>query len=90
MENIRMYELSPRYDSRKSFYCKAHVIETENGVYLRSYDTVVCGIENGVFKRFWSGWSATTSRHVNEFTRQQLGYTVNKSEWFNIPCEVYR
>ena len=27
---MRIYELSPRYDARKSFYCKAHVIDYEN------------------------------------------------------------
>lgn len=81
MENILMYELFPRYDSRKSFYGKAKVLETDSGVYLCSYDTLVCGIEDGVFKRFWAGYSATTMRHVNEFAKQFYHTPLSKSDW---------
>ena len=78
------YELYPRFDSRKSFYGKAQVIEIDGKTYLRSYDTVVCGIVDGRFRRFWDGWSATTGRHVNEFSRQFRGKPVNKAEWDEI------
>ena len=54
-------------DWRKSFYGKAGVIEENGNVYLRSYNTIVCGIVDGEFRRFWDEESATTMRHVNAF-----------------------
>lgn len=64
---MRIYELKC-IDNRKSFYGKAHVIEHDNGVVeLQSYDTIVCKIENGVFKKLWNGYSQTTMRHINSF-----------------------
>lgn len=66
---MREYELNPIYD-RKSFYGKATVIEKDNGdVELRSYNTIVARIRNGNFERLWSGYSATTMRHINSFLR---------------------
>jgi hypothetical protein len=57
------------YDSRKSFYGKAHVLEDDAGnAYLKSYDTIVCYIDaSGHFHRLWGGYSATTQRHINSF-----------------------
>jgi hypothetical protein len=79
---MRIYELSARYDSRKSFYGKAHVIENSGKLILKSYDTEVCGIdENGVFHRYWSGESSTTMRHINEFIRQN-GIDGGGVEWW--------
>ena len=61
------FELKPN-TSRKSFYGKAEVIERDNGdIELRSYNTIVARIRNGNFERLWSGYSATTMRHVNAF-----------------------
>ena len=45
-------------DWRKSFYGKAGVIEENGNVYLRSYNTIVCGIVDGEFRRFWDEESA--------------------------------
>lgn len=65
-----IYELAARYDSRKSFYGKAHVIDHENGTLeLMSYDTIVSRCENGVIEHLGK-WSHTTSRHQREFERQ--------------------
>lgn len=37
--------------SQKSFYKKAYVLEDEKGdLFFQSYDTIVCGIINGIFK----------------------------------------
>lgn len=65
---MKMYELQPN-DSRKSFYGKARVIEKDNGEkVLQSYNTEVCKVTSGgQFVRLWSGYSATTMRHVNSF-----------------------
>lgn len=30
---MKIYELSARYDARKSFYGKAHIIDYENGTF---------------------------------------------------------
>lgn len=65
-----IFELSARYDSRKSFYGKAHVIDHENGVFeLRSYNTIVSRCINGVVEHLGE-WSQTTSRHQREFEKQ--------------------
>lgn len=65
-----IYELTPRYDARKSFYGKAHVIDYENDTLeLQSYDTIVSRCVNGVVEHLGK-WSQTTTRHQNEFYKQ--------------------
>lgn len=67
---MRIYELEARFDARKSFYGKAHVIDYENGVLdLQSYDTIVSRCENGNIKELGK-WSQTTTRHQKEFRKQ--------------------
>lgn len=62
-----MFDLSC-YDNRKSFYGKAQVIETPEGRYLKSYDTLICFLSyGGSFEKLWEGYSATTQRHINSF-----------------------
>lgn len=81
MEGFKEYEL-PCMDYHKSFYGKAHVIELANGTkYLESYETIVCKIENEKFYRLWSGYSATTQRHINSFSKMFIGNSYSKSEW---------
>jgi len=68
MENI--FELNGRYDSRKSFYGKARVIDRGNGLYeLLSYNTIVSRCKDGKVEHLGK-WSATTSRHQREFEKQ--------------------
>lgn len=68
---MKILELHPNYDSRKSFYGKAKVLVHDDGtIQLQSYNTIVCEIVNGVFRMLWDGKSQTTSRHIKEFTRQ--------------------
>ena len=67
---MKIFELSPRYDSRKSFYGKAHVIDHEDGtIELQSYDTIVSRCVNGKVEELGK-WSATTTRHQKEFRKQ--------------------
>lgn len=67
---MKEYELTPRFDSRKSFYGKAIVIDYENGRQeLRSYQTIVSRCINGVVEHLGK-WSQTTTRHQKEFERQ--------------------
>ena len=71
------YNLSPRYDSRQSFYGKARVSEPEEGLeVLWSYNTPVCSIDKdgnvALLRNGYLGWhsSQTTLRHVKEFLKQ--------------------
>lgn len=67
---MHIYELEARYDVRKSFYGKAHVIDYENGVLeLQSYNTIVSRCINGNVENLGK-WSQTTTRHQKEFRRQ--------------------
>ena len=70
MTRTHFTELLPRYDSRKSFYGKAHVIDYGNGTYeLQSYSTIVSRCVNGKVEHL-GRWSQTTTRHQREFERQ--------------------
>ena len=75
------YDLDCRYDSRASFYGKAHVYEYEDGTsLLKSYSTIVAGIykdENGEKQAYFGGhYSQTTTRHQKEFFKQH-GFFVD-------------
>lgn len=65
---MRKYELIPT-DGRKSFYGKAVVIVEDNGTEtLYSYGTpVIKRLVSGELVKMWSGWSATTGRHIQVF-----------------------
>ena len=78
-----IYALEPMYDSRKSFYGKAHIIIDDNGEKtLISYETPVIKIDAaGNVRRLWFGYSVTTARHINEFMQQETGRKCNKATW---------
>lgn len=73
-----VYDLSPDYDSRQSFYGKAKVDAKDNGVQVcKSYGTPVALIKDGkayllqgVINYYGYRTSATTLRHVKEFLKQ--------------------
>ena len=73
-----IYDLIPMYDSRKSFYGKAKVIEMENEIVLQSYDTFVASIKEGkvIINGFYSN---TTLRHIKEFLKQN-GFEVGSKK----------
>lgn len=67
---MKIFELVPRYDARKSFYGKALVVDHEDGtIELKSYDTIVSRCVNGKVEELGK-WSATTTRHQKEFRKQ--------------------
>lgn len=71
-------KLKPRYDSRKDFYGKARVYESDGKKVLISYNTEVAYIKDG--KPVVNGlYSATTTRHIKEFLRQN-GYKAESSK----------
>lgn len=76
---MRKYELIPT-DGRKSFYGKAVVIVEDNGTEtLYSYGTpIIKKLVSGELVKLWSGWSATTGRHIQAFCR------LNKAAYMNL------
>lgn len=68
---MKKFNLNPSASVRqKSFYGKAKVMHDEETgiVQLKSYDTIVCMIDNfGKFHKLWNGYSATTMKHVQSF-----------------------
>lgn len=69
--DVSFMELLPYYDSAKSFYGKAKVIEIENDVFLISYDTIVAFFNRDVkVAQVYGTYSATTLRHIKEFLKQ--------------------
>lgn len=75
---MEYYELFPRYDSRKSFYGKAHIVEYPNGrKVLISYSTKVAEITAAGTPIIYGKWSQTTTRHQKEFLRQNGFYVDN-------------
>ena len=67
---MRIYELEPRFDARKSFYGKAHIIDYGNGTFeLLCYNTIVSRCINAKVEDLGK-WSNTTTRHQKEFRRQ--------------------
>lgn len=69
--NISIMELCPYYDSAKSFYGKARVVEIENDVFLVSYETIVAFFNRKTkIAQVVDTFSPTTLRHIKEFLRQ--------------------
>jgi hypothetical protein len=73
------YNLEPRFDSRKSFYGKAVVIEENGARKLRSYNTIVAKIEAGEAE-IYGTYSPTTLRHIKDFLYQNGFEIGTKSE----------
>lgn len=82
---MKQFEL-PCYDSHKSFYGKAKVEDLGKEKILYSYDTLVASIIGDTFIRLWSGYSATTMRHVNSFL-EHYGYHVGGKRFWDM-CPV--
>ena len=82
-------ELQAIYDGRKSFYGKAHLIESDEKVELQSYDTIVATYHKNENKFVLHGdYSPTKLRNQKEFA-SQLGFDFkNKKELFDKYLEV--
>ena len=69
--DVSFMELYPYYDSAKSFYGKAKVIEIENDVFHISYDKIVAFFNRDAkVAQVYGTYSATTLRHIKEFLKQ--------------------
>ena len=67
-----LFELTPKFDSRKSFYGKAKISFEGDRRLLLSYGTPVAFIEPDRLPVMLDGWNSTqtTLRHVREFLKQ--------------------
>lgn len=84
---VKSWEL--KATSQKCFYRKAYVLEDDKGnLFLQSYDTVVCGIIDGIFKRYWDGYSKTTQNHVNDFRIANNFDTLSKKNWESLNVDT--
>lgn len=93
MAFMNISELSPMYCRQKSFYGKAKVAYCACGIMLYSYDTPIMCINRShpqehMVTRYWSDWSATTGRHINEFARQYLDRPMGKADFFRLPLAL--
>ena len=86
--NIKITELKSIYDNARSFYKKAKVLQNNNILILKSYNTNICEyntatkklkmIDNsyGYYGKFWV-LTNTTCRHIKEFLKQFTNITAN-------------
>lgn len=90
MEILNITELHPNYGSCKSFYGKAHILDCGDKFVLRSYETNVAYVdkENKTLHRLWDDWSATTGRHVDEFSHQFAHHWCGKKDWDQMEVEA--
>ena len=65
-----METLEPRFDSRQSFYQKAHYTISNGIKRLYSYGTLVAKINRNGAVYLCLEYSATTNRHIKEFLKQ--------------------
>lgn len=83
------YNLETIYDSHKSFYGKAKVVENDLMKSLYSYDTLVATLDtttgNITLHPRWNE-SQTTLRHVKEFLKQNDCFVGSKSELEKYYC----
>lgn len=72
-------------DGRKSFYGKCRVIETEQVLYLQSYDIIVCcwDKKRKIFNKLWDDYSVTTMRHINSFMHFIGLPSCHGKHWWN-------
>ena len=95
-KETRFQELNAVYDSRKSFYGKAHIkiesvtVGTKRVHYytLYSYDTFICEVKEVDGGKFINAFTddeghltQTTLRHLNEFMKQLNLEPRPKKEW---------
>lgn len=84
IEPLSVYNVPDRFCDRQSFYGKAKIVECADGIYLQSYDTLVCFKSHcGTFTKMWSGYSHTTQRHINAFMYHYCGIRCGGKAWWN-------
>lgn len=90
---IYLTDLQPNeFVRNKSFYGKAKSVGINGvGMFLISYNTIVCYLDEKGLHRTWNGWSATTARHVTAFLTRyaysKFKRGLSKKEWNMLPVE---
>lgn len=87
------YTLNARFDTAKSFYGKAQVLENEQEEIkvLQSYDTYVCIIK-GNHAFISDTYSNTTLRHIKEFLKQndfKVGAKQEIIKMYSVDVEMF-
>ena len=98
---MKKYELEPKFDSRKSFYGKAVVVEENDFISLISYNSCICqiqgnGLDDVIVKiynvRDYYGnsltFSSTSLRHLKEFLKQN-GLKAESKAQIEADYDVY-
>jgi hypothetical protein len=64
-------------------YNRAIIIKDGDSITLQSYDTPVLNvnIKTGEIKKLWTGYTATTLKHINIFLAAYNGMQFNKAAW---------
>ena len=72
--------------TQKSYYGKAIIIETDDKIYLQSYQTKVLYLDKKTKKivKLWDGYSRTTQNHINDFLKLYGFDAINKKTWLNM------
>ena len=62
---------------------RAIVIESDNAIYLQSYDTLILKFDKvtKTLVKLWNGYSKTTQKHINTFLQALNVPQMNKKEW---------
>lgn len=81
---MKKYELTCKFDSRKSFGGKAQIKEENGEKTLLSYGVEILKVKGNQITPLWEGYSLTTQRHINEFMLQEFGKVCNKKSWEQI------
>ncbi len=70
---VKEYLLIPTYDTRKSFYGKARIVENSDRVVLYSYNTPVAMLKDkkALIENNEKLLTPTTMRHIKEFLLQE-------------------
>lgn len=65
---------------------RAITIETDDDIYLQSYDTLILRKEKqtGKVHKLWNDYTATTMKHINTFL--ELSKSMGKHEWESYKC----
>jgi hypothetical protein len=81
----RIWDLIPVYNGQKSYYGKAKVMENIQGeIILISYWTEIAKITKEGLIPLWINYSATTSRHLQDFLYQYGLKGYCKKEWLSL------
>lgn len=69
--------------NKNNLFCDTNAEEVK----IYSYNTLVAVIENGKLSRRWSGYSATTMKHINQVLEEMYLPRITKKDWEKMPCE---